>query len=35
MKQKSRALEEGLKREEYDVVVARTGEEGFYLVSAE
>jgi two-component system, OmpR family, copper resistance phosphate regulon response regulator CusR len=29
------ALEEGLKREEYDVVVARTGEEGFYLVSAE
>ncbi len=31
----ARALEEGLKREEYDVVVARTGEEGFYLVSAE
>jgi len=31
----ARALEEGLKREEYDVVVARTGEEGFYLVSTE
>ena len=31
----ARALEEGLKREEYGVVVARTGEEGFYLVSAE
>jgi len=31
----ARALQEGLEREEYDVVVARTGEEGFYLVSAE
>ncbi len=29
------ALQEGLEREEYDVVVARSGEEGFYLVSAE
>lgn len=29
------ALQEGLEREEYDVVVARTGEEGFFLVSAE
>lgn len=31
----ARALQEGLEREEYDVVVARTGEEGFFLVSAE
>jgi two-component system, OmpR family, copper resistance phosphate regulon response regulator CusR len=31
----ARALQEGLEREEYEVVVARTGEEGFYLVSAE
>ena len=31
----ARALQEGLEREEYTVVVARTGEEGFYLVSAE
>src|SRR3989475_4497722 len=31
----ARALQEGLEREEYDVVVADTGEEGFYLVSAE
>jgi len=31
----ARALQEGLEREEYQVVVARTGEEGFYLVSAE
>lgn len=31
----ARALQEGLEREEYDVVVARSGEEGFYLVSAE
>ena len=29
------ALREGLQREEYDVVVARSGEEGFFLVSAE
>jgi two-component system, OmpR family, copper resistance phosphate regulon response regulator CusR len=31
----ARALQEGLEREEYKVVVAGTGEEGFYLVSAE
>ena len=31
----ARALQEGLEREEYVVVVARTGEEGFFLVSAE
>src|SRR2546428_8960499 len=31
----ARALQEGLEREEYEVVVADTGEEGFYLVSAE
>ena len=31
----ARALQEGLEREEYDVVVARSGEEGFYLVNAE
>ena len=31
----ARALQEGLEHEEYDVVVARTGEEGFFLVSAE
>src|SRR2546428_3696410 len=31
----ARALQEGLEREEYTVVVARTGEEGFYVVSAE
>ncbi len=31
----ARALQEGLEREQYEVVVARTGEEGFYLVSAE
>src|SRR3989454_8746285 len=31
----ARALQEGLEREEYEVVVAGTGEEGFYLVSAE
>jgi DNA-binding response OmpR family regulator len=31
----ARALKEGLEREEYDVVVARSGEEGFYLVNAE
>jgi len=31
----ARALQEGLEREEYQVVVARSGEEGFYLVSAE
>src|SRR5437667_8550580 len=31
----ARALQEGLEREEYTVVVASTGEEGFYLVSAE
>jgi two-component system, OmpR family, copper resistance phosphate regulon response regulator CusR len=30
----ARALQEGLEREEYEVVVAGTGEEGFYLVSA-
>jgi DNA-binding response OmpR family regulator len=31
----ARALREGLERQAYDVVVARTGEEGFYLVNAE
>jgi DNA-binding response OmpR family regulator len=31
----ARALKEGLEREQYAVVVARTGEEGFYLVNAE
>lgn len=31
----ARAMQEGLEREEYNVVVARTGEEGFFLVSAE
>ena len=31
----ARALQEGLEREEYDVVVARMGEEGFFLVSTE
>ncbi len=31
----ARALKEGLEREQYKVVVARTGEEGFYLVNAE
>lgn len=31
----ARALQEGLEREEYDVVVAPSGEEGFYLVSTE
>ncbi len=31
----ARALKEGLEREQYVVVVARTGEEGFYLVNAE
>jgi DNA-binding response OmpR family regulator len=31
----ARALPEGLEREEYEVVIASTGEEGFYLVSAE
>ncbi len=31
----ARALQEGLEREGYQVVVARTGEEGFYLVNAE
>ena len=29
------ALREGLEREKYDVVVASTGEEGFFLVNAE
>src|SRR5438067_12593271 len=29
------ALREGLEREKYEVVVAPTGEEGFFLVSAE
>src|SRR6266576_5456706 len=29
------ALREGLEREKYDVVVAPTGEEGFFLVNAE
>src|SRR5256712_10765205 len=31
----ARALQEGLEREEYEAVVAGTGEEGFYLVSVE
>ncbi len=31
----ARALQEGLGRQQYEVVVARTGEEGFYLVSSE
>ena len=31
----ARALQEGLERQQYEVVVARTGEEGFYVVSAE
>src|ERR1700723_2756122 len=31
----ARALREGLQRQQYDVSVAPTGEEGFYLVSAE
>ena len=31
----ARALREGLQRQQYDVAVAPTGEEGFYLVSAE
>ena len=31
----ARALGEGLEREQYEVVIARTGEEGFFLVSAE
>jgi len=31
----ARALREGLGREKYDVVVAPTGEEGFFLVNAE
>ena len=31
----ARALQEGLGREGYQVVLASTGEEGFYLVSAE
>jgi two-component system copper resistance phosphate regulon response regulator CusR len=31
----ARALREGLQRQQYDVSVAPTGEDGFYLVSAE
>src|SRR5258708_13299243 len=31
----ARALREGLERENYEVVVAPTGEEGFFLVNAE
>jgi two-component system, OmpR family, copper resistance phosphate regulon response regulator CusR len=31
----ARALREGLRREKYEVVVAPTGEEGFFLVNAE
>ncbi len=31
----ARALQEVLEREEYEVAIASTGEEGFYLVSAE
>src|SRR5258708_8576622 len=31
----ARALREGLEREKYDVVVAPTGEDGFFLVNAE
>jgi DNA-binding response OmpR family regulator len=31
----ARALREGLEREKYEVLVAQTGEEGFFLVNAE
>ncbi len=31
----ARALREGLEREKYEVIVAATGEEGFFLVNAE
>jgi two-component system copper resistance phosphate regulon response regulator CusR len=31
----ARALREGLEREKYEVVIAPTGEEGFFLVNAE
>lgn len=31
----ARAVREGLERQQYDVVIAPTGEEGFYLVNAE
>ncbi len=31
----ARALQEGLERQHYDVVVTPTGEEGFFLVNAE
>jgi len=31
----ARALKEGLEREHYEVALARTGEEGFYLANAE
>lgn len=31
----ARALKEGLEREKYEVVIASTGEEGFFLVNAE
>lgn len=31
----ARALKEGLERERYEVALARTGEEGFYLANAE
>ncbi len=31
----ARALQEGLERQQFEVVVAGTGEEGFYLVSSE
>jgi DNA-binding response OmpR family regulator len=31
----ARALQEGLERQRYDVVIAPTGEEGFFLVNAE
>jgi DNA-binding response OmpR family regulator len=31
----ARALREGLEREKYEVVVAPTGEEGFFLVNEE
>jgi DNA-binding response OmpR family regulator len=34
-KKVARALQEGLEREHYDVKVAHTGEEGFFLVNAE
>ena len=30
----ARALKEGLERETYEVTVARTGEEGYYLLGA-